>query len=138
MKLQLKALAGKTMKDVSIHIENRLPSYVNRPCDFYGDIHVKKEDDHYILHITMQGDVFINCERCLGEFEYHQVLETSLAIACSEEAAKRLMSRMEVEVSANASIDLVDVVTDELHLSLPKQHPDTSACDEEVSRFIGD
>jgi uncharacterized protein len=71
------------------------------------------------LTLTLDGTVFLVCQRCLNPFAVPVVQETMLLLA-ADEAELALLDDAEAEVVlANAPVDPVALVEDELLLSLP-------------------
>jgi len=83
------------------------------------------------LRIALKGAVTLECQRCLGDFEWpiDQATDVLLARDETELAAFDADSSLEVVLAAGA-IDPLTLVEDELVLALPfaPRHPD-SACD---------
>ena len=83
------------------------------------------------LRIALKGAVTLECQRCLGDFEWpiDQATDVLLARDEAELAALDADSSLEVVLAAGA-IDPLALVEDELVLALPfaPRHPD-GACD---------
>ena len=72
------------------------------------------------LTVTVEGDVPVTCQRCLGTMRQPVAQETVLLLARNEAEVVRLDEASEREVIlASAPIEALAVVEDELLLSLP-------------------
>lgn len=72
------------------------------------------------LTVTVEGDVPVTCQRCLGTMRQPVAQETVLLLARDEAEAVRLDGASECEVIlASAAVEALAVVEDELLLSLP-------------------
>jgi uncharacterized protein len=72
------------------------------------------------LTVTVEGDVPVTCQRCLGAMRQPVSQETVLLLARDEAEVVRLDGASEYEVIlASAPIEALAVVEDELLLSLP-------------------
>jgi uncharacterized protein len=72
------------------------------------------------LTVTVEGDVPVTCQRCLGTMRQPVAQETVLLLARNEAEVVRLDEASEREVLlASAPIEALAVVEDELLLSLP-------------------
>lgn len=135
LKTQARQVSSQT---VVIQIQERKPERVNLPCELTCVFQVATGSDHYLLTMEVSGKLEITCQRCLAGFQQEYFNKTQLAICASEEIAERLMASYECIVVKNNQVDLVDLITDELHLFLPEKHADFSECDNEISGMIGD
>ena len=72
------------------------------------------------LTVTVEGDVPVTCQRCLGTMRQRVAQETVLLLARNEAEVVRLDEASEHEVIlASAPVEALAVVEDELLLSLP-------------------
>jgi len=71
------------------------------------------------LTVTLEGSVFLVCQRCLGPFAAPVAQETMLLLARDEAELARLDTEEPEVVLANTPLDPVALVEDELLLSLP-------------------
>jgi uncharacterized protein len=72
------------------------------------------------LTVSLAGEVPVTCQRCLGTLRQRVAQETVLLLARDEAELRRLDEASECEVVlASAPVDAVELVEDELLLSLP-------------------
>ena len=139
MKICLKTYAKQAgSQTVVIHVQDRKPERVNSTCELTCVFKVEACSDYYLLTLSVSANLEIACQRCLGEFHHEHINQTQLAVCANEEMAESLMESFECIVVNNYQIDLVDIVTDELHLFLPEKHQEIDGCDREMSGLIGD
>lgn len=138
MKICLKTHAKQTgSRTIVLRIEERKPARVSSPCELTCVFHVEDYKDYYVLTLDVSGLIEIACQRCLADFQLDYTHQTSLAVCSSDETAETLMTRYECIVVHDDQVDLMDIVTDELHLFLPEKHADFAQCDREISAWIG-
>lgn len=81
---------------------------------FYTDDERKKCIDGHV-----RADVEVYCQRCLEPMPLALDVEFSLGIVWSEDDAQRLRSSLEPLIVGEELVDLADVVSEELILSMP-------------------
>jgi uncharacterized protein len=84
------------------------------------------------LTVTVAGQVPLQCQRCLGRFDWPVDQRTEVLLATSEAEMARLDEASEDEVVlADAPLDPATLVEDELLLTLPyaPRHPDRCPAD---------
>jgi uncharacterized protein len=85
------------------------------------------------LTVAVDGAVLVECQRCLGDFEFPIAHRTTMILARSDAEADALDDASELEVIvAKGPLDTVELVEEELLLWLPfaPVHPD-GQCDPE-------
>lgn len=137
MLIDLKDCA-KNSHEQTAHVElvTRLPQQISTPCALDCAYTVEKRDNYFLLHLTAHGEIQLICQRCLASFSYSYQNKTTLAICDSEAYAEQLMNEYECIVSDKNSVDLIEVLTDELHLYCPKNHLNIDECDKEIYNFV--
>ncbi|MGQ3887414.1 YceD family protein [Legionella sp. CNM-1927-20] len=133
LKTQAKQLEGQT---VEVYLKERMPNRIPAPCSLSCTYLVKEVDDYFLLSLEVSGQLDIECQRCLKNFLYDYKNTTTLAICNADSCAEKLMDKYECVVANNFFIDLIELVTDELHLYSPENHLNIGECDKEVSKFI--
>ena len=133
--LKSSAVKAETQSFV-LELSERLPAHLIAPCVVNGQFRLKTVDSYYVMELNINAILTISCQRCLNEFSYHYNNYTELAICNSDEDAEQLMERYECIVAVNNQIDLLELVTDELHLYAPEFHPELKDCNDELSRFM--
>lgn len=118
----LAKLADPLSLDIEIH--DRLPGYISEPCKLRCEIAVQQAREYFVLRLKVTGPVVVSCQRCLENFVYHYDHKTELAICCSEEKAHQMMSTIDCTVQTDDELDLLAIVTDNLHLFIPEKHED--------------
>jgi len=72
------------------------------------------------LQLTVSGDVQLTCQRCLGSMPYQVEVERTLYLARNEAEMERLDALPDSDaIQAGEILSLVDLVEDEVLLSLP-------------------
>jgi uncharacterized protein len=72
------------------------------------------------LQLLVQGEVGLICQRCLGEMRHSVEIERVLHLARSEAELERLEAQPDSDaILVGETVDLVDLVEDEVLLSLP-------------------
>ncbi len=125
-------------RTVVIPILERKPARVSSPCEVSCEFSVEALPDYYLLTLHVNGVFDIACQRCLASFQETYTNQTQLAICANDDVAENLMASYECIVVKDYQVDLIDIVTDELHLFLPEKHSDLAECDAEISGLIGD
>jgi uncharacterized protein len=118
----LAKLANPLSLDIEIH--ERLPGFIPEPCKLRCEIAVQPAREHFILRLKTTGPVVVSCQRCLESFVHYYDHKTELAICSSEEIATQMMSTIDCTVQADDELDLLAIVTDNLHLFIPEKHED--------------
>lgn len=109
-------------------ITERLPFYVKKAdiSSFYYTTQMFKE--YYLLTLEVSAELKIECQRCMHDFDYKYNNINNLAVCRSEEIAEKLMTEYEPLVSMTNEIDLIEIITDDLHLFCPEIHDNLDAC----------
>lgn len=125
----LKVLAAQTAPiQIQFRLQERLPFFVQGDCELSCEFHIDRKSDYYLLTSVVQGTVPVICQSCLEEFDYSYYQNHELAICSDESRAEKLMTSLDCIVSANDEIDLLAIVTDDLHLFCPEKHLDEKDC----------
>ncbi|MBA2651424.1 MAG: DUF177 domain-containing protein [Tatlockia sp.] len=136
MIVNLKTMAGlKKQQSQNIEIKNRLPSHLLPPSIMHCQFDVRAFTNYYLLTLSSKAVLTIECQRCLSEFAHPYSIQTELAICDSDETAERLMNHYDCIVSDD-SLDLTEVLTDELYLYAPEFHLDYDHCNQEIESYI--
>jgi uncharacterized protein len=119
-----------------VEISERLPANIAGPCLIEGDYTFQFFSTYYLLTLTIAGDLTVICQRCLHEYPHHYSNTSVLAVCESDELANTLMNDYECVVVKDNQVDLIELITDELHLYSPENHLNYEDCDSEVNQFI--
>jgi uncharacterized protein len=138
MKISLKNDAREAgSKQFVIHLKERLPERITSPCELSGDFSVLNRGDYYLLSLHVKGTLVVTCQRCLDVFEHLYDHQSEIAICADDALAETLMKQFECIVALQDEIDLVDIVTDGLHLYVPEKHSDIMECNNEMKKLFG-
>ena len=118
---------------VTVKLCERLPSHIISECTLDCEYLVQRLPAYHLLKLTVSGNVTIQCQRCLEPFTYGYDNQTEVAICRDEETAEKLMEHYECIVASQNEIDLVPILTDELHLYAPEKHAELIECKEKLS-----
>ena len=135
LKTHAKQMGSRT---VVMSVQDRKPARVSSSSALTCTFKVDACSDYYLLTLDVTGVFEITCQRCLADFQHTYANKTILAMCSNDDVAEKLMETHECIVVPHGQVDLIEIVTDDLHLFLPEKHPDFSACDVEMSGFIGD
>ena len=108
--------------EISLEVKDRLPYYITSPCTLTCEVAVKQEHRYYVLHLQCSGQLEINCQRCLQNFNYSYTHINELAICQNDEMAAQMMATMDSMVQTDDELNLLEIVTDDLHLFSPDKH----------------
>jgi uncharacterized protein len=118
---------------VQLKLSERLPSFIVSDCTLDCEYLVQQFPDYYLLKLDVSGMLTIQCQRCMGVFIYPYDNHTVLAICRDEVTAENLMEQYECIASSENEVDLVSIVTDELHLYAPEKHAELIECTSKMS-----
>lgn len=125
----LKLLAAQTAPiQIQFTVQERLPFFVQGNCELNCEFQIDRQSDYYLLTSVVQGTVPVVCQSCLAEFDYAYYQNHKLAICSDESRAEKLMASLDCIVTPNDEIDLLAIVTDDLHLFCPEKHVDSKEC----------
>ncbi|WP_133129801.1 YceD family protein [Legionella yabuuchiae] len=140
MKIFLPKFAKEqALQDVELKIKERLPTHVEGPCTIHCDLSARVyEEGYYLLTLKIKANIVLVCQRCLQTFPYEYKNQVEIAVCDNEQTAEKLMSHYECIVSPNYQLDIIEVLTDDLHLNLPEKHLELVKCDLEMLAIIGE
>ncbi len=75
-----------------------------------------------VLHIAVQGEMVLTCQRCMGDLPHGIVLDRRLHLARDEAELERLEEALGLDgevILAGGKLNLVELVEDEVLLGLP-------------------
>lgn len=116
----------------TIKLSERLPIHIVSDCTLNCDYFVRNCAEYYVLTLDVSGIIPIRCLRCLEVFKYDYQNHTELALCRDEAMAEELMEEYECVVCDPKEVDLVCILTDELHLYIPEKHPDLIDCNHKI------
>ena len=122
--IDVRKLAAKGAEISAETPVSQLPRFVDMLANDGSSIAVDLRfytDDERFKRIdgVLRGNVEVYCQRCLEPMPLAVDTEFSLGIVWSEEDAKRLPSTLEPLIVGEEFVDLADVVSEELILSMP-------------------
>ena len=115
--------------EMSLCLDERLPSWIEAPCELNVVLTVTENADHFNLKFRVTGTLLICCQRCLTRVEYAYQHDNALIVLRSEATLARYSLAADCVVAASGEIDLCDIVTDELHLYSPEIPHAFEQCD---------
>jgi uncharacterized metal-binding protein YceD (DUF177 family) len=81
--------------------------------------------DEILMHLVIDGEVNVSCKSCLKEFLVNWSSKTTLVLdkedIHNDDSADELYEH--VLMSHTGTVNLIDVVIDELILGIPERHP---------------
>jgi len=129
MNICLKTHAKQVKSEhIVMHINDRLPVFIHSPCELACEFKVEAHRNYYLLVLNVKGELNLTCQRCMEDFQYAYHNQSQLAVCVSDEVAETLMSSYECILSDENEVNLVDIITDELHLYCPERHEDLTMC----------
>ncbi|WP_058535300.1 YceD family protein [Legionella saoudiensis] len=134
--LYLQELVKQGQQSKTVTLSERLPRFVATPCVLNASYHVETKEDFYLIHLHVNGELKLQCQRCLDEFSYPYDNSTIIAACRTDERAEELLEHYECVVAPNLQVSLDDLIIDELHLYAPQFHPETEDCSKEINQFL--
>lgn len=139
MKICLKNAAQQSeLQHVVIELQERLPKHIHAPSSLTCAYHAINYKNYYLLRLEVAGVLKVTCQRCLQAFQYDYCNQIMLAACKSDGIAETLMEEFECLVIDDNEIDLIEILTDELHLFSREKHENSADCDTEIRQWIGD
>lgn len=134
--LHLPEMAKQGQQTQIVTVTERLPDFLIGPCQLNVTYRIEAEDDFYLIHQHVTGELSTLCQRCMQEFFNPYDNQTIIAVCRNDERAEQLLEQYECIVSSNGQVDLQELVIDELHLYAAQFHPEISDCDSEVNQIL--
>lgn len=134
--LYLQELAKQGPQQKYITVSARLPTFIGAPCALNVKYWVEAHEDSYFIHLEVQGELTVVCQRCMQDFTLNYKNPTTIAVARSDQRAEQLLEQHECIVSSNWQVNLEDLVVDDLHLYVPQAHNEIEDCDQEINQFL--
>ena len=122
MKLNLQNPA-RTEASFTLTLSERLPHQVHSPCTIHCTWDLEQVKNVYKLHLKLNAELTLICQRCLEPFTYLFEHENTLAMCKNEPTLERLMADYDCVHLTDTFLDFTDILTDELHLYAPEKHP---------------
>lgn len=89
----------------------------------------RDEVGRYLVKVTIEADVQVECQRCLSSMSEHLSCDSSLAVVWTDEEAATLPRYLDALVETEANSNLWELVEDELILARqPFSYHDTDDC----------
>ena len=120
---------------LEVQLKDRLPERMTSPCEVSCEFHVVNNSNYYLLTLDIAATLSMECQRCLHAFQVNYCNQSKLAVCYNDAIAESLMEDFECIVAPDLHVDLVAVLTDELHLFSPEKHPSLSDCHSEMSQW---
>lgn len=134
--LHLQEVVKQGQQIRTVILRDRLPNFLAAPCQLHVEYQVEAKEDLYIIYLHVEGELHIQCQRCLDEFNFPYDNKTVVAVCRNDERAEQVLEHYECIVSENLQVSLEDVLIDELHLYAPQFHSEISDCSSEINQFL--
>ena len=96
----------------------------------------RDEENRHLIHLALQAEVVVTCQRCLQPLSKSLTCESTLAVVWTDEQATHLPRHLEALIVEGEACKLWDVVEDELILALPPiSYHETEECKQILARF---
>ena len=96
----------------------------------------RDEEGRYLVHVAVEADIVVTCQRCLEAMPEHLSCENTLAILWTDEEASHLPRHLDPLVVRELSCSLWDLVEDELILAMrPFSYHGTEVCKMKIAAF---
>jgi uncharacterized protein len=96
----------------------------------------RDEENRHVIHVAVEADVTVTCQRCLEPMSQHLNSENSLAVMWTDEQAAHLPRHLDPLIVAEEACSLWELVEDELILTMPPfSYHDTEDCRESIAGF---
>lgn len=96
----------------------------------------RDEENRHVIHVAVEADVAVTCQRCLESMSIHLNSENSLAAVWTDEQAAHLPRYLDPLIVADEASSLWELVEDELILAMPPfSYHDTEDCRESIAGF---
>lgn len=136
--LHLQEIVRQGQGSKTVNVKERLPRFMIAPSDLEVNYQVEAREDFYLVHLHVQGELLLQCQRCLSEFSYPYDNTTIIAVCRDDARAEQLLEQYECIVAPDFVINLKDLVIDELHLYAPPSHPEIADCSSEINQFLAE
>ncbi|KTD00804.1 YceD family protein [Fluoribacter gormanii] len=134
--LHLQEMVKQGQQTKMVTLSERLPNFITSSCQLDVTYQVEAKEDFYLIHLHVKGQLPIQCQRCLDEFNFPYDNITVIAVCRNDERAEQILEHYECIVSENLQVSLEDILIDELHLYAPQFHPKIDDCSNEVDQFL--
>jgi len=96
----------------------------------------RDEENRYVIHVAVEADVSVTCQRCLEPMPAHLTSDNTLAVVWTDEQAAHLPRHLDPLIVAQDACNLWELVEDELILAMPPfSYHDTQECKERIAGF---
>jgi len=98
----------------------------------------RDEENRHLIHVAVEADVVVICQRCLEPMSRHLVSDNTLAVVWTDEQAAHLPRHLDALIADEGACSLWELVEDELILAMPPfSYHDTDDCRESIAGFSG-
>lgn len=122
MNILVASLLGQPKKEYDLTLTDRIPFFLESPCQVHCQLSLVKESSYYLLTMELTGTLSVVCQRCGEVFTKPLQRTTTLALCDTEEQAESLMSEYDPIVLSRGGFDLTFLVTDDLLLYTEAVH----------------
>jgi len=129
------AASFDTAQEINLRVQERLPDWVQSPCELTFSYTVKAEGRFHLLHYTAVGQFTICCQRCLELVNYPFRHTNELAVCANDDIAQQLTADYDCVLGKGGELDLLELLTDELMLYSPEVPHSLDDCSLDLARF---
>jgi len=133
MIIALNTAAGP--QHITLEINERLPAWIRSPCEITCQYEVKAAGNMHLLRFTASGVFAIVCQRCLQSIDYAYTQAHEVAVCAHERDMLSLMTEYDCVVGEQGEVDLRELLTDELVMSLPQIPHAIEDCTFDLAQF---
>jgi len=96
----------------------------------------RDEESRHLVHVTVEADIVVTCQRCLEAMPEHISCDNNLAILWTDDEAAHLPRHLDPLVVKEPSCSMWDLVEDELILAMsPFSYHSTEDCKMKIAVF---
>lgn len=122
MTQRLFSFLKKASQPYQLTITDRLPLHLIAPASLSCQWELTPLSGAERLTLTLSGSLEIECQRCLSAFTLPYQHEVQIALCKNSDAMMHYETQYECLLLNELPDSLAELVTDELHLSVPEKH----------------
>ena len=138
MKLDLRKDVNKEKKaNNSILLDERLPDFINKPIEICFTYEIERYPEYYLLNLHEKATIELVCQRCSDIWQYEYSNVHKMAVLLSEKNIGTYESLFDVIVSPDLTLDIKEIILDNMHLFLPEKHENVDHCNQDQLKLLG-
>ena len=96
----------------------------------------RDEENRHLIHVAVEADVVVTCQRCLEPMPEHVSCTNTLAVVWTDEQAAHLPRHLDPLIVEEQACNLWNLVEEELMLAIPSfSYHDTEDCKKRTEAF---